>query len=411
MKIAQVAPLAERVPPRLYGGSERVVSYLTEALVADGHDVTLFASGDSLTAAELVPCVEKALRLNPAVRDSLPYYMTMIDKVHSRASQFDIVHFHIDQFHFPLFRSLAYKVVTTLHGRQDLPDLQTLYSAFPEMPLVSVSNAQRAPIPDANFLGTVYHGIPPNLHPPVFEPKGDYLAFLGRISPEKRLDRAIEIARIAGMPLKVAAKVDRADEDYFARKIKKLLAQPGVEFIGEIDEPAKSKFLGDARALLFPIDWPEPFGMVLIEALACGTPVLAFNRGSVPEVIEDGLTGVIISDAREAERGLQRILRLDRRKVRERFEQRFSAHRMARDYLSIYKRLLTPRATFCPKSVRRPMSRASNKRSRPLTADAAVRDARGDNHDRERGASQSVDRGHTSSPKPDRASTNAPPQP
>ena len=287
MRIAQVASLIESVPPRLYGGSERIVSYLTEELVHLGHDVTLFASGDSVTAAELAPCAPVALRLNRAVRDPIPYFMLMMGRVAERAEEFDIIHFHIDQFQLPLFRPMAGRTVTTLHGRQDCADLKALYAGFPEMPLVSISNAQRAPIPHANFLATVYNGLPINLHRPIYHPRGGYLAFLGRISPEKGIVRAIEIARAFGMPLKIAAKVDKVDEDYFRETVAPLLDQPGTEFVGEIDERAKSEFLGEAQALLFPIDWPEPFGLVMIEAMACGTPVLAFRNGSVPEIIEE----------------------------------------------------------------------------------------------------------------------------
>lgn len=340
MKIAQIAPLIESVPPRLYGGTERIVSYLTEELVGLGHDVTMFASGDSITAAKLVPCVPKALRLDVNVRDPIPYYMLMLDRVRQRAGEFDILHFHIDQFHFPLFRPIAGRTVTTLHGRQDLPDLHPLYVGFEDMPLVSISNAQRAPVPNANFAATVYHGVPAGLHRPVTEQRGGYLAFLGRISPEKRADRAISIARALGIPLKIAAKVDRVDEVYFRTQIEPLLEGAGVEFIGEINEHQKTKFLGDAHALLFPIDWPEPFGLSMIEAMACGTPVLAFRCGSVPEIVEDGLTGAIVDTMDEAIAALPRVIALDRKKVHQRFEQRFSATRMATDYLAVYRSLL-----------------------------------------------------------------------
>ena len=340
MKIAQIAPLIESVPPRLYGGTERIVSYLTEALVAQGHDVTLFASGDAITSARLVPCCEQALRLNPAVRDPIPYYMLMLDKVRSMAAQFDVLHFHIDQFHFPIFRHRATRTLTTLHGRQDLPDLKHLYAGFREMPLVSISNAQRRPITGANFIATVPHGIPQDLLTPTLDPCGGYLAFLGRISPEKRVDRAIAIARAAGLPLKIAAKVDHADQAYFTREIAPLLSQPGIEFIGEIDEQQKGTFLGQARALLFPIDWPEPFGLVMIEAMACGTPVLAFRQGSAPEVVEDGITGYVVESMEEAIGKIGRVMALDRGRVRRRFEQRFTADRMARDYMNLYRRLL-----------------------------------------------------------------------
>jgi glycosyltransferase involved in cell wall biosynthesis len=340
MKIAQIAPLMESVPPRLYGGTERIVSYLTEQLVAQGHDVTLFASADSISSARLVPCCEQALRLNPAVRDPIPYSMIMLDKLSRMASQFDILHFHIDQFHFPMFHHRSSRALTTLHGRQDLPDLKVLYEAFPEMPLVSISEAQRKPIAHANFVGTVLHGIPRDLFAHALVPRGGYLAFLGRVSPEKRVDRAIAIARAVGLPLKIAAKVDRADEAYFRHEIAPLLDQSGIEFIGEIDEQHKGRFLGEARALLFPIDWPEPFGLVMIEAMACGTPVLAFRHGSVPEVVDDGITGHIVDGLDEAICKIGRVLALDRARVRRRFEQRFTAKRMAQDYVRIYENLL-----------------------------------------------------------------------
>jgi glycosyltransferase involved in cell wall biosynthesis len=341
MKIAQIAPLMESVPPRLYGGTERIVSYLTEELVAKGHEVTLFASGDSLTSARLVPCAVQALRLNPAVRDPIPYYMLMLDKVRRTASQFDILHFHIEQLHFPIFHDRATRTVTTLHGRQDLPDLKFLYRGFPDMPLIRVSKAQRQPAASANFIATVSHGIPRDLHTPTLVPALDsYLAFLGRISPEKRVDRAIAIARAVDLPIKIAAKVDRVDEEYFRSEIAPLLSEPGVEFIGEIDERHKTKFLGDACALLFPIDWPEPFGLVMIEAMACGTPVLAFRQASVPEVVEDGVTGYMVDSVEEAVSKVDSVLCLDRAQVRRRFEQRFTAERMAREYLKIYAKLI-----------------------------------------------------------------------
>jgi glycosyltransferase involved in cell wall biosynthesis len=344
VKIAQVAPLIESVPPRLYGGTERIVSYLTEELVRLGHDVTLFASGDSITSAELVPCCTRALRHDPSVHDIIPHFMLMIDKVRERAKEFDVFHFHIDVFHFPLFRSLAARTLTTLHGRQDLADLKAFYSHFGEMPLVSISNDQRKPLPQANYVATIHHGIPPDLHRPSFEP-GSYLAFLGRISPEKRPDRAIRIARAAGIPLKIAAKVDRVDEDYFRKEILPLINGPGVEFIGEINEHEKTTFLGEAGALLFPVDWPEPFGLVMIEAMACGTPVLAFRCGSIPEVTEDGVTGKVVGSEAEAIAALPAILDYDRRAVRQRFEDRFTSTRMAKDYVSTYRRLLKTRTS------------------------------------------------------------------
>ena len=340
MKIGQVAPLMESVPPRLYGGTERIVSYLTEELVRMGHDVTMFASGNSITSAKLVGCVPTALRLDPNVRDPLPYYLLMLDRVRDAAQDFDILHFHIDQLHFPLFKSMANRTITTLHGRQDIPDLSPLYFGFPEMPLVSISDAQRQPVPKANFVATVLHGIPSHLYTPIFAPRGGYVAFLGRISPEKRPDRAIRIAQTLGIPLKIAAKVDRADQAYFREQIEPMLQQGGVEFIGEINERAKTKFLGEASALLFPVDWPEPFGIVMIEAMACGTPVLAFRRGSVPEIVDNRVTGQIVDTEEEAVRALPQVLSLDRRAVRRRFEQRFSAARMATDYIQLYRSLM-----------------------------------------------------------------------
>jgi glycosyltransferase involved in cell wall biosynthesis len=340
MRIAQIAPLFESVPPRLYGGTERVVAYLTEELVRQGHQVTLFASEDSFTSAELVPCTPRALRLDPDVRDALPHHMIMLDKVRERAEEFDILHFHVDYLHFPLFRSERGRTLTTLHGKQDLADHMPFYRRFSDMPLVSISNAQRAPLPGVNFVGTVYHGLPVGLHTPNLDRHGGYLAFLGRISPEKRPDRAIAIARAAGLPLKIAAKVDKADDAYFRDVIAPLLDGGGVEFIGEINDNAKGEFLGQAAGLLFPIDWPEPFGLVMIEAMACGTPVLAFRCGSVPEIVEDGLTGRIVSDVDEAVRAVPELLALDRKAIRARFEERFSAARMATDYVKIYQKML-----------------------------------------------------------------------
>jgi len=346
MKIAQIAPLAEAVPPRLYGGTERIVSYLTEELVRQGHQVTVFASGDSRTRAELVACAPKPLRLDPAVRDPIPHVLMMLDEVRRRAHEFDVLHFHMDLFHFPTFTDIAGQTVTTLHGRLDLPDLQSFYRRFRDFPLVSISNDQRGPLPGAHWAGTVYHGLPLELHRFVPSTDQGYLAFLGRISPEKRPDRAIEIARRAGIPLRMAAKVDDADRAYFEQQIEPLLRDPLVEFVGEIGDADKSEFLGNARALLFPIDWPEPFGLVVIESMACGTPVIAFARGSVAEIVEDGVTGFIVHDIEEAARAVRRLPELDRREVRRRFEQRFSAGRMASDYLEIYRQLAltsTPR--------------------------------------------------------------------
>ncbi|MCC8936224.1 D-inositol 3-phosphate glycosyltransferase [Bradyrhizobium ivorense] len=344
MKIAQIAPLFESVPPRLYGGTERVVHYLTEELVRQGHKVTLFASGDSITSAELVPCTPRALRLDPDVENSIPHQMVLLDKVRERAGEFDVLHFHVDYLHFPLFRTQAGRTLTTLHGRQDLRDHLPFYAHFPEMPLVSISNAQRAPLSRANFISTVHHGLPLDLHMPTYHPRGGYLAFLGRISPEKRPDRAIAIARATGLRLKIAAKVDNADEAYFRDTIAPLLDGPGVEFIGEINESEKTEFLGNAAALLFPIDWPEPFGLVMIEAMACGTPILAFRGGSVAEIIEDGITGCIVDGVEEAVKAVPNLLALDRKAVRARFEERFSATRMAADYVKLYQMMLRKHA-------------------------------------------------------------------
>jgi glycosyltransferase involved in cell wall biosynthesis len=343
MRIAQIAPLFESVPPRLYGGTERVVSYLTEELVRQGHEVTLFASGDSITSAELVACTPRALRLDPDVRDPIPHHMVMLDKVRERAEDFDILHFHIDYLHFPLFRPDPSRILTTLHGRQDLADHMPFYLRFPEMPLVSISTAQRKPLPSGNFVSTVHHGLPLELHKPSFRQRG-YLAFLGRISPEKRPDRAIEIARRAGLPLKIAAKVDKVDEAYFRDAIAPMIQGEQIEFIGEINESAKDEFLGQAAALLFPVDWPEPFGLVMIEAMACGTPVLAFRCGSVPEIIDDGLTGHIVSDVDEAVETIPALLALDRKTVRARFEERFTSAQMAAQYVKIYQKMLRERA-------------------------------------------------------------------
>src|ERR1700719_2867843 len=345
MKVAQIAPLMESVPPRLYGGTDRIVSYLTDELVRLGHEVTLFASADSITAANLVGCASTALRLDRNVRDPIPYYMLMLDRVRALAEEFDILHFHIDQFHFPLFRPMANRTVTTLHGRQDLPDLKPLYIGFSDMPLVSISNDQGRLIANANVVAAIHHGIPSDSHKPIYNPRGGYVAFLGGISPEKGPDRAIRIARTLGIPLKIAAKVDKGDESYFREKIAPLLKEPGVEFIGEINERSKTRFLGDALALLFPIAWPEPFGLVMIEAMACGTPVLAFRHGSVSEVIDQGVTGAIVDTVDEAVRMLPQVLALDRHAVRRRFEQRFSSARMATDYVALYRSLLEQPST------------------------------------------------------------------
>jgi len=336
LRIAQVAPLYESVPPRLYGGTERVVAYLTEELVRQGHEVTLFASGDSRTSARLVAPCACALRLDPQARDALAQHLVMIEEVFRQADDFDVVHFHVDYLHFPVSSRQQVPHLTTLHGRLDLPDLAPLYQTFPEMPVVSISNAQRKPLPWLNWQATVYHGLPENLYGCQEEPE-DYLAFLGRISAEKRLDLAIEIARRSGLPLRIAAKVDRADADYFEEVIRPLLRQPGVEFLGEVGEQDKATFLGRARALLFPIDWPEPFGLVLIEAMACGTPVIAFRRGSVPEVLDPGETGFICASVEEAVAAVGRLPEISRRGCRRVFDRRFTAARMARDYVSLYR--------------------------------------------------------------------------
>ena len=342
MKIAQVAPLTEAVPPALYGGTERVISWLTEELVGLGHEVTLFASGDSVTAAKLQPIWPRALRLDGTVRDANALHMAMIEQIYRRADEFDVIHFHLDYYPFSLMSRQSTPFITTLHGRLDLPEHQPTFATFSSVPVVSISNAQRRPIPKANWIGTVQHGLPADsLRPQPVQPH--YLAFLGRISPEKRLDRAIRIAQRCGVPLKIAAKVDRADEDYFKDTVEPLLATPGVEYIGEIGDEQKSDFLSGAIALLVPIDWPEPFGLVMIEAMACGTPVIAFNRGSVPEVVEDGVTGFIVEDETSAAGAVRHVASLSRSEIRRQFEQRFTARRMADDYFRLYRRLIDDR--------------------------------------------------------------------
>ena len=338
MRIAQVAPLIESVPPKLYGGTERVVSHLTEELVRQGHDVTLFASGDSQTSADLVPVVPGALRL-ASCEDPISPHVLMLEQVMTRADAFDVIHFHVAPLHFPLARRCPTPHVTTLHGRLDLPELGPLFAEYAELPCVSISNAQRAPLPHANWVATVPHGLPPQLLRFESRPDG-YLAFLGRISPEKRVDRAIAIASAAGHRLRIAAKIDRADREYFERDIRPLLDHPCVEFIGEIDDHAKGDFLRHARALLFPIDWPEPFGLVMIESLACGTPVIAFQGGSVSEVIDHGVTGFVVDSIEGAIEAVERVGTLDRRTCRAVFERRFSAARMASDYVRIYQRVI-----------------------------------------------------------------------
>jgi len=339
MRIAQVAPLYEAVPPRLYGGTERVVAHLTDALVTLGHDVTLFSSADARTLGRLAPVRDQAIRLDPApLKSDLAAHLSQIAEVRRRADEFDVIHFHTDMIQFPMFEDMPERTLTTLHGRLDLKDLAAVYRRWPQFPLVSISDDQRRPLAFANWAATVHHGMDTDLYR--FRPRGDgYLAFLGRISPEKRPDRAISIAAATGRRLRLAAKVDAADRAYFADLIEPMLATPGVEFIGEIGDAAKSDFLGRADALLFPIDWPEPFGLVMIEAMACGTPVIAWRNGSVPEVVEHGLTGFIVNSEVEAREAVARLPELDRHAIRARFEERFSATAMARRYLEIYARL------------------------------------------------------------------------
>jgi glycosyltransferase involved in cell wall biosynthesis len=346
MRIAQVAPLYESVPPRGYGGTERIVSWLTEELTSDGHEVTLFASGDSITRARLIAACPKSLRTSDACSNSLSHHFVMLEQVFKHSHEFDIVHFHTDYLHFPLTRSRKMCHLTTLHGRLDLTDLVPLYREFNEIPLVSISRAQRRPLPWVNWVGNVLHGLPKNLLR--FQPNpGKYLAFIGRIAPEKRPDRVIEIAARAGIPVKIAAKIDRADREYFETVVKPLLVHPGVEFIGEIGDEQKGEFLGNAFANLFPIDWPEPFGITMIEAMACGTPTIAFCNGSVPEVISDGLTGFIVSSVEDAVKAVERVAMLERETCRRTFEKRFTSGRMASEYVEIYEYLAGERKSYC----------------------------------------------------------------
>ena len=342
MRVAIVAPLHESVPPRLYGGTERVVSYLTEELVRGGHAVTLFATADSRTSARLRAMAPQGLRLDPTCRDPLAWHVAMVHDVLESAKEFDLLHFHIDHLHFPAVRAYGIPALTTVHGRLDLPELATLYARFHDMALVSISDAQRAPIPDAGWVATVHHGLPSQLLP--FNPAGgDYAAFIGRMSPEKRPDRAVRIARRAGMRLRIAAKVERSEAAYFESEIRPLLSQPGVEFVGEIGERDKAQFLGNAAALLFPIDWPEPFELAMIEAMSCGTPVIAYGCGSVPEVVDEGVSGWIVSTEEEAAERLAAIGSASRQACRRAFERRFTAERMARDYAAVYERVLARR--------------------------------------------------------------------
>jgi glycosyltransferase involved in cell wall biosynthesis len=339
LRIAQIAPLAESVPPRLYGGTERVVAHLSDALVALGHDVTLFASGDACTQARLFAVRNCAVRLDPApLKSDMAAHLTMLHEVRARESDFDVLHFHVDLIHFPFFEAVAGRTVTTLHGRLDVADLADAYRRWPEYPLVSISHHQRRPLAFANWVENVQHGLPTNLFDYSPMHRG-YVAFVGRISPEKRPDRAVEIARRAGIGLRIAAKVDAVDVAYFREVVRPLLAQPHVEFIGEIGDAGKNDLLGGAAALLFPIDWPEPFGLVMIEAMACGTPVIAWDNGSVPEVVEHGVTGFIVRSIDEAVAALMRIETLDRARIRATFERRFSAARMSKDYVRLYTRL------------------------------------------------------------------------
>lgn len=338
MRIAQISPLTEAVPPRLYGGTERVISWLTEELVALGHDVTLFASGDSCTSARLRAIWPRALRLDSSIRDPIGLHMTMLEQVRREVDAFDVLHFHLDYYPFSLFSRQATPFVTTLHGRLDLPEHQPVFTTFSSVPVISISNSQRRPVPQAGWVKTIYHGLPKDLLTP--QPvKPSYLAFLGRISPEKSVDRAIRIAERCGLPIKIAAKIDKVDRDYYDEQIRPLMSLPFVDFIGEIGDHQKSDFLSGAIALLVPIDWPEPFGLVMIEAMACGAPVIAFNRGSVPEIIEDGVTGFIVEDETSAVGAVGQLAALSRQRVRARFEERFTARRMANDYLAVYRSL------------------------------------------------------------------------
>jgi glycosyltransferase involved in cell wall biosynthesis len=338
LRIAQVAPLYESVPPQMYGGTERVVHYLTEELIRQGHTVTLFASGDSITRARLISVWDRALRLDEREPSPQALHIMLIEEVFKRAAAFDIIHFHTDTVHLPLARRHNTPCVTTLHGRLDIPGLDAVYGEFDELPLVSISSAQRTSLPSGNFIATVHHGLPLDLLRPSYEP-GSYLAFLGRVSPEKRADRAIEIARRSGVPLRIAAKVDPADRDFYEERIRHQVDGTFIRYVGEVNDRQKSDFLRNARALLFPIDWPEPFGLAMIEAMACGTPVIAYPGGSVPEVIDEGVTGRIVTSIEAAVACVAEARTWNRRRCRETFERRFSATRMANDYARIYQRL------------------------------------------------------------------------
>jgi len=350
VRIAQIAPLAESVPPKLYGGTERVISYLTEELVRLGHEVTLFASGDSATSAELVSGAASGLRLK-GVANAVPYELAMLGALHRQAARFDVLHFHLDAVHLKSAPRFTQPVLTTVHGRVDLPHLAERYRARDDLPLVSISDSQRLPLPDAPWLGTVHHGLPRSVCQFQPDARGGYLAFLGRISRDKRVDRAIEIARCARLPLRIAAKIDSSDLAYYEQVVRPAMRDADVTFVGEISESQKAEFLGNAIALLWPIDWPEPFGLAMIEAMSCGTPVVAWDEGSTREVVDHALTGFVVSSIGEAVKAVSRVRRLDRRRIRRRFEQRFSAKRMASDYLRLYERLASPRfAIEAPRS-------------------------------------------------------------
>jgi glycosyltransferase involved in cell wall biosynthesis len=339
MRIAQISPLYESVPPKLYGGTERVVYNLTEELIARGHDVTLFASGDSVTNARLRSVCKNALRMDDDCIDPIIYHYTMMEMVEKESPEFDIIHAHIDYMYFPIMRRSKNLYITTLHGRLDIPELEPLFREYSEIPLVSISDSQRKPVPGSNWMGTVYHGLPLDLYT-FNRTGGNYLVFVGRVSPEKRIDRAIEIAKEAGIMIRIAAKIDKVDRDYYESKIAPLLDHPLVDFIGEVGEKEKEELLGNALGLLYPIDWPEPFGLAMIEAMACGTPVVAYNCGSVPEVVDEGLTGFVVNSHREAVAAVKKLSQLDRKICRSVFEKRFSAKRMVDDYLAIYESMI-----------------------------------------------------------------------
>jgi glycosyltransferase involved in cell wall biosynthesis len=373
MRIAQIAPLYESVPPKLYGGTERVVAHLTNALVARGHDVTLFASGDSETDARLVSCRKVALRLDKELTWDVPAHLSMLAEIRSRARHFDILHFHLDCYHFPFFADMTDRTLTTQHGRQDVKDLGEIHRYYPNYPVVSISASQRRPLPHLRWIRTVHHGYPKDQYEFSPSPKGGYLAFIGRVSPEKGVDRAIEISKRTGVPLRIAAKIDSADFDYFVAKIEPLLKTPGVEFIGEIGESEKSEFLGNACAVLFPITWPEPFGLVMIEAMACGTPVIGFNHGSVSEVISDGVTGFIVESTDEAVQAVERVKSLDRAEVRACFERRFSVDVMAQGYEAAYRTVL--QTAEMDEAIEEPLSRSVASPTK-VTTKVAVGNAR-----------------------------------